>query len=543
MRQTESKEMFFTNLPDRIVGGLKPAKGMGEGWMPFEYELDIGTGRGLIIGHSAKAEELVLDLGLPGRYRLYFAHNPLIRVWLDGDPGYCQIPGHARGISEYAMPAADLTGRRLHIAPVRGAFENSHLTLFYIRARPCADEPPYRRNLVATNDGHGIFFRGRVDSARDLYKHVAPFADSDFFRLIWGVYGGALLTLRPDSPFRDIDSLLDPASWLRQGDRHYGMSLSHLRDMGVDPLAVVRQATRDYGLELHYYVRLAAFYGPFPIMGRTTNFMRSHPQLRCRDEHGQFFNMMSYAWPQVQDVMLAYLTELLDYEPEGLCLAFNRGLPLTCCEEPVLETFRQRFGRTPVLPEEVNTPEMLSVRMELLGGFVQRVRQLVESRGKALSCIAPRDFEHSAMLGFDLEPLLRQGLFDSVHIGAGHGDNHALVHDLTALQELRKLGTPIYAGGSGSKAHGAAWVTGGDMAERARRMANILDAGLDGGFFWDAEWLAENEFDYNWEALRRFGDRTTLDRIIHGQWPEKVSRQTRRIHDLVAGRYNPWHAY
>jgi hypothetical protein len=70
-------------------------------------------------------------------------------------------------------------------------------------------------------------------------------------------------------------------------------------------------------------------------------------------------------------------------------------------------------------------------------------------------------------------------------------------------------------------------------------MAGILDAGLDGGWFWDAE----NIFNLNWEAMRRFGDRQSLERIIRGEWPIATDRNTKAIHDLVVTRYNPWHAY
>ena len=70
-------------------------------------------------------------------------------------------------------------------------------------------------------------------------------------------------------------------------------------------------------------------------------------------------------------------------------------------------------------------------------------------------------------------------------------------------------------------------------------MAAILDAGLDGGWFWDAEHVIGCE----WEAMRRFGDREALERILQSEWPGKSAHKTLAIHDLVVGRYNPWHAY
>lgn len=534
---TVDGQIYFVDLPALIVGGFRPAEGPGAGWVAVDYELDTFAGVGLATGADSPASELILDLGLTGRHRLHFAHNPAVRAWLDGDPGYCQIPGNSHDIREYAFPAADLTGRRLHLAPVRGTDHTDNLTLFYIRAEPCHDAPPHRRNLVATNDGHGVFCAG-LDSPRDLYRHLFPFADSDFFRIAWGLYGGGPLTMRPGSRFDDLEARLNPAGFFHERDRIYAESLQRMRTAGADPLAVVRAATREYGLELHYYMRMAAFYGPFPKVSWTTRFFTQHPEWRCRDEFGQTVNMISYAWPQVQDYVLGFFSELLDYDPDGLCLAFNRGLPPMICEEPVLEAYRRRHGRTPRLPEEVDTPELLTVRHDLLAGFVERVQRLVASRGKTLSCIAPRDFERSRRLGLDLEVLLKRGLVQSAMIGAGHGDDPELNAELAPLCRLRALGTPLYAGGSAVRAHGCAWVPN-DLPARARQMAAILDAGLDGGFFWDAEHMIGTD----WEAMRRFGDRTILDRIARGEWPASTSRKTRRLSDLVVGRYNPWHAY
>ena len=43
------------------------------------------------------------------------------------------------------------------------------------------------------------------------------------------------------------------------------------------------------------------------------------------------------------------------------------------------------------------------------------------------------------------------------------------------------------------------------------------------------------------------GDAGTVDRehrrLGGAQWPPPSAHETRSIHDLVVGRYNPWHAY
>jgi hypothetical protein len=536
---TTKTEICFKNIPELVVGGFRPATGPGAGWTSLYIKLDDFEGVGLATGTNSPAGELVLDLGLQGWHRLHIAHNPALRIWLDGETGYCEMPGDPSVVRDMVFPAADFTGRRLHIAPVRGAALSLDAKIFAIRAEPCDGPGTNHRNLIVTNDGHGVFYHG-LETARDIYRHVYPFREGDYLRMVWGVYGGCILSMRPDARAAESPLRSDDGSF-RAGDWTFNQSLRSLKDEGTDPLTVVRAATREYGLELHYYLRMSAFYGPFPKEDWTTRFFKDHPEWHCRDEQGRGVNFMSYAYPGVQERVLAYMDELLDYEPEGLCMAFNRGLTMMLFEEPVIDAYRRKHGRTPKLPEECDTPEMQAVRHELLAGFVTKVRRLCDRRGKALSCIVPRDFAHNRLFGLDADLLVRRGLVETVMVGAGHGDNPALNDDLAPVKALhalaRQAGIKVYGGGSNA-VHGMGWVNG-DLKARARRMAGYLDAGLDGGWFWDAEHVIGCE----WEAMRRFGDRAALDRIIKGEWPAKSAHETLAIQDLVVGRYNPWHSY
>ncbi len=531
-------QIYFTNLPALVVGGFQAASGPGAGWIPLHIGFDAFSSVGLATGAHSPAGELMLDLGLVGWHRLHVAQNPALRIWLDGNSGYWEMPGDCSTVREIAFPAADFTGRRLHIAPVRGNENSKEASIFYLRAVPCDGPWKNHKNMIATDDGHGVFWHG-MDCPRDIYRHIYPFQDSDFFRIIWGVYGGSILSINPNSKAAE-NPIRPDSEHLVPGERIFCRSLQRLQAAGADPLALVRQATREYGLELHYYIRMSAFYGPFPHQCWTTRFYRENPQWRCVDEYGQPVNFMSYAYPQVQERMLAYFDELLEYEPDGLCLAFNRGLPLMICEEPVIEAFRRRYGRAPKLPEEVDTPELLSIRHELLAGFVERACKLAERRGKKLSCIAPREFERNRLLGLDVELLVRRGLLESVLVGAGHDDNPNLNADLDPLRTIKALGAgvKVFSGGSSNSALGGAW-SRNDLKARARHMAAVLDAGLDGGWIWDAE----SVIGHDWEAMLHFGDRKTLERIANRQWPTTSTRETRSIQDLVVGRYNPWHSY
>lgn len=535
---------LFSNLPSLITGGFTPDPGIGAGWVSFAYTLDDFSGVGLATGFGSGAGEMVLDLGLTGWHVLHFCHTPALRIWLDGETGYRELPSAPQydGLSDTPMHAVNLTGQKVHIAPP-ASLEQREAILFYIRAVPCDGPRRGQRNLVAANDGHGVFWAG-MSSLRDLSKYFTPFRDSDFFRMLWGVYGGSDYSTDPKTvgtllPFPDAQSFY-------QGERIFNESIRRVAGEG-DILAEVVAQAKAVDLELHFYFRVGAFYGVFPHHGTGSRFFYEHPKFHCRDEFGNEVKRLSFAFPAVQDHLLAYFEELLAYQPDGICLAFTRGLPVMACETPVLEAFEQRYGRKPDLPREDGSEEMLRIRHELLADFVARLHRLVTSKGKALSCTIPRNFAENYRRGLDVELLVTRVLLESVMVGAGHEDNPIFTnkHDLPPVDQddfapvlrLKALGkAKIYLGGCNG--HGTFWPASDPMT-RARRARAILDSELDGAYFWDTDlWFARA-----WDQISRYGDAQFLDALLNGQVLASRERDTLRIHDLTVDRYNPWNAY
>ena len=528
---------YFSRLPDYLVGENQLADVPGDGWTPFCYELKDFSGTGLYTGARSPAGEITLDLGLTGWQRISLAHNPAVRIRLEGETGYCELAGDPYAVREVSLPPLDFANcRRLQIAPVRSSAKSEPVTLFFLKSESCVPASGEDKKLIATNDGHDIFSFG-VDRPEDLYRHLYPFRNSDFFRMVWGLYGGAIKTMNPNSEFGESPLYNDKLCYY-EDDYRFCQSLQRFREMKIDPLNVVRQATREYGLELHLYSRMAAFYGPFPHLGWNSRFFTDNPQWHCRDEFGRKINFISYAYPQVQERLLAFYRELLEYDPDGICLAFNRGLPLMVCEEPVLAAYEKKYHRRPRLPEEADTPELLAVRHELLAEFVGRVSNLLEKHGKELSCIVPRNFEYNRLFGLDAELLARRGLVKTMMVGSGHRDQALSNYRIDEVKALQAPGVRIYLGGSDGGSPGMAWEPG-NLQARATQMKNILDNGLDGGWFWDAEGAA----GYDWKFIQQFGNASVLNRLIADSVQQPPVHETRAIHDLQVSRYNPNHAY
>ena len=304
---------------------------------------------------------------------------------------------------------------------------------------------------------------------------------------------------------------------------------------GGDILKEAVAAARDVGIEIHFYIRPEAFFAPFPYDGAfTSRFLTRNPRLRCRDENGNEVIRMSYAFPKVQDHMLDYFRELLDYDPDGLCFAFNRSLPMMICEKPVLDLFRKKHGRLPRLPEENESPELLAVRHEILADFVGRVHALLAERGKVFSCIAELDNDRNRLMGLDIGLLVERGYVESVCVG-GSGSPF-----WEKLRDGRK--TKVYSTIHYQHAEGTAAPDPFNHKCQAAACKRQLDAGYAGTWYWDADSMHMNP--YNWHVLRHGGSREFLDRVLAGDPAvQPVFEKITEVRGVRRDRYDPMTSY
>jgi hypothetical protein len=533
-----STDTYLTDLSARVLGGFHSARGAGEGWISVSYETENLQGVGLAAGAGSGAPELTFDLGLDGVHTLYLAlgAKTALRVWLDGDDGYREFVTEHGGyaVQECALPARDLTGRKLHIAP-KAAAEPQPAFIAWIRAETAPQESAEyssARNLVATNDGWSWIALDGIESERDVWKFFEPMRGSDFGLMLWGPGGADLTTNHPTK----IGTLAptEPTHSFRACDRTQAKYLKPFIENGGDVLKSAVAAARNVGVDIHFYIRPEAFYCPFPGDGTfKTRFMSEHPELRCRDEFGDEIMRLSYAFPEVQNHMLEYFQEILEYSPDGLCFAFNRSLPMMICEEPVLQEFEKQNGRRPALPDEVDGEAMIAARTTLMNGFFRRVRELLDARGMEFSCMVSPNAEMNRTYGLDLMQLAEQKIFDAVMLHNGGMHAHAQSDAFGDFWKKLSTLTRVYPNG---------WGGSYDHVETAQFLKEkVLDTTFAGGFFWDTENFTANP--YNWHPLWRGGTRAYLDGIIAGTIPAPRITPFTRLQGAKLGRYHPGNSY
>ena len=529
-------DQFITNLPQLVVGHFEPAPGVGEGWVPFTWETAEHAGTGLAAGANSGARVLTLDLKLEGFHVLHFAllYATSLRVWCEGDDSYREFDtDHSwDNLLECRTHAIDWTGKKLCISTKTGHTAKPGV-LAYIRAEPVAEKFVSARNLIATNDGWSWIALGGIESSRDVRSYFTPLRDSDFGLMLWGLVG-ADVTGSHNTRVGTFLPTETTAPCFRQYERNAVEGLAnYVHSDEPEILTAAVEAARETGVEIHFYLRPEAFSAPFPMDKYCySQFFQDHDELRCRDEFGDEIRRLSYAFPEVQDHMIAYFKELLEYSPDGLCIAFNRGLPMMICEEPVLAEYEKQFGRRPNLPEEVDSDEMIVARETLMNGFLERVHELLKSRGLQFSCIVSPEEELNRNSGLDLQGLAERGIFDliCVHDG-GYNTLSVPAAHLPYWNEL-KTKTKVYPNGfGGSRVH----------AESSQFLKEVLDAGFAGCFFWDTENLSTNPYD--WEMLRRGGTREYHEGVSNGKIePPRIIPLT-RIQGTKLGRHSPWASF
>ncbi len=546
LNPSTSSDIFITDLPSRVVGGFQRAKGVGAGWVDVPFTAQDVTGVALATGYASAAKPLVLNLGLEGTYTLYLClgQHDGIRAWLDGEPGFreftCEQGGHR--IQEARLHTADLTGRRLHIAPIPHSPLKKHdagTTFFYIRAVPDHKTGSWfkksAKNLIATNDGFSWIALDGMESIRDVSKNFAPYRDSDFFRLLWCPLGADVSGNHITRVGTTVSS--GPAHAYRRCDRQYALTTRRILKSGGDILRAASEGARDVGMEFWFYIRPEAFYCHFPHnVSFASRFFTKNPQFRCVDEFSNPVMRLSYAYEEVQDHMLAYITELLKYRPGGICLAFNRSLPMMIAEPPVIKAFAVKFGRPPRLPEEIDSIEMAQIRDELLQHFLDRLKRLLEKKKVALACIANADHENHRIMGLDIARAAKRGLFESI----------CVTSDCTRqdfwLNLKKQTGLKIYPGMHDAHAPEPAPADLWDHKWQARTLKPIIESSFDGAFFWDAERLQANP--YNWHVVRKAGTPQYLDRVIADDPQTQVIFKTMSVLDGVRfDRYKPGSSY
>ncbi len=538
-------------------------------WTAVDFSIAQGPGKMLFCGLDSDVPPIRLRPGVKGWYHIFVATyrpagNPktCLLLKLSSDPGYTrcgsqdfsidkdlvpkELPGRT-DLAEAYWKSADLTGQEIIFhRPAAGGMSETITNISYVRLVPLSKAELERaqrdqtrtdtRLLIANYDG-GQHNMWAYATRQEMVDEFQALANSDFKMILWGC-AGSFLTFYPSKVGSEM-------KW-SFGYRPYAevwtgwKVVDRYRRHGFDPLQAAVERAHEVGIEIYPQVRLIGEQMPWnPVMDHycyvgQDEFLAQHPEWHCVSREGRLDPHASQAFPEVRAKYVALFREWVEnYGADGVCVLFCRARPYVSYEEPVVQSFRQKYG--------VDMKELDPFDERVLdhqGGYVTQLlretRQMLDEvgarRGRHLgTCyVVPGEpsvkgvpnrgpFAAVRSQGLDVETWVKDGLVDHlvVHLeGAGKPDATDRVPLIRAYANLAK--------GTKTKVHADLYPRRQPADSMRVRALACYGAGADGLCFWDShlrsvrlnEWAMHRLLGHKEElpAMKPFAD--SLFRVV-----------------------------
>ena len=516
-------------------------------WRTLPYATDGFNGAMLLAGPETAAPPITYPLNAKGWHAVSIGVHPFwsepegrqleTQLKLSG-PGpftilsWPRVPfgGHAETLREHFWDVADLTGRDLVIGqPIAraspgdgpGSFLGQPARIAYVKLVPLtasevravnADRTRSQtRRLFAHQDAHGPHSAWRLTSAAEIQREVEPYRHTDFSRLYWECGSGDLMNYF--TQIGRIPAYAGLNDFARQGDRLNAESWRILRDRGIDPLQVAAEHAREIGIEIHASYRVAGFHYPPPLdhFNHGDAIYTRRPEWRGVDRGGRRTPRFAYTHPEVRAYVISLLREVVQYPVDGVCMLYNRRLPLVEYEPQLVEGFRSAHGVDPrtLDPHDqtwlrYRSGVLTQFHRELRAAMDEETRRQSRSRRLQISAVVMSSEAENLNFGVDLKPWVDEGLVDTL-IPYSSAPN--LNSSVDAWADPRAIDYFV------NLARGSNTIIAPNMMPRQvsaehlrRRASGLYRAGVQQLFFWDcAGGSGRANYGDMWSALRRLG--------------------------------------
>ena len=509
---------------------------------PITYPLNVNGWHAVSVGvypfwSDAEGRQLELQLKLSGP-------NPFTVL------AYPRVPfgGHVEWLHEMFWNVADLTGRDLVIGQPTaraspgdspGSFLGQPARIAYVKLVPLtpaevrtvsADRAREdTRRLFAHQDAHGPHSAWRLTSAAEIQREVEPYRHTDFSRLYWECGSGDLMNyFTRIGRIPTYDGLED---FGRQTDRFNAESWRILRDRGIDPLRMAADHARDVGIEFHASYRVAGFHYPPPLdhFNHGDAVYSRRPEWRGVDRAGRQTPRFAYTHPEVRAYVISLLCEVVQYPVDGVCVLYNRRLPLVEYEPQLVEGFRIEHGVDPQTLDPLD-PTWLRYRTRVLTQFHRELRAAMNeqtrrqgrSRRIQISAVVMSSEAENLSFGIDLKSWVDEELVDTLipYTSAPNLDSSAdawadpgsVAYFVDVARDSNTLIAPNMLPRQVAPEH------------LRRRASGLYRAGVGHLFFWDcAGGSGRANYADMWSALRRLGHKDEIEHWRSADEPDLAS--------------------
>ena len=479
---------FSTACPvDGICIGGETGK-----WRLLQWQSSTDEGQ-LLFAYLDGAPPLTVPLNVEGHYAISLGlfSPPLmttaIRAKLSGEEKFYSLnvvhpfqwipiePG-SNLFEEHFWKIADLTGQGLQIESTP-----SGSGLAFVRLIPLNDQQislyknPRTVEWFWTMDG-GQFTRNVDPPTRIITDELDARQGTDFTTFSWSI-GCADVTNYPTQVGRMFDTRQEPT--IRQVDTAISSNIARLNKV-ADPCEVVVRAARERGLHAFISQR-PQFWSLEPPNDRfASDFWQQHRDQACKTADGRSLMQLSFVFPAVRKQLVDILCEVAASKPDGVHLLFNRGVPCTLYEQPVIDEFANEHGRD-IRELDVLDPRVVQFRYRYITTFLAELRQALGPGIQiAVNCFATRALNDR--FGLDVRHWACRGLVDHLMPGrwAWQPDDFEMdfFNDIAAAAQQCKLWYYAY--------NANVWYRGVLPHEHRQHALALVHAGATALAGWDA---------------------------------------------------------
>ena len=518
-------------------------------WQVITYETEELKGSMVGALSLINAPDLTIPLDAAGWHKVYIGYwnpahlyddDPIIKVKLSDQPAFRIFHEGASAdrqdstfLREAFFDCADLTGQNLVIRKSNGIL-GKQMFFAYVKLVPMSAEEvdrvvrdradTGRRKLAVSIDGASYLHLCEFSTPGDILSLVEPYRHSDVGRIFWAVCYGALTNYPTsvegaqyrvegawpallDQAYRDRDHGITPR---HRGEKQTLNTLRALTARGIIPqqLAADHVHSMGKGIKFDLMFRMGIL-GNVPRQPDRGDFVSLHPEYRQVRRDGTVIEKASYAFPEVQRLMLDLIREATTLiDADGINLCYTRGPRFLSYEQPILDAFASKYGEDARRVDPAD-PRLLEIRAGIMTDFMHKVRRTLDEvgaeKGKRLELSIwawPHDQpvwlgERPIDEGLDIRAWIKAGLLDSV-VSRGRDPEsgiYGIDSDYIALGKAHNC-TFILADGEYMRA----------LGEEKRRhwLSAAMEAGVEYFAYWDADFAQINPELWAW--LRRMGN-------------------------------------
>ncbi len=507
MSPEQRDQTLITDLPQRVIGGKVSTIDRKGHWRVIEYELEkIGAGRALVGSQPGFERDpttgpLTIRLGARGHHRISFVtrYGP-VRAKLTGEKcfsvcepineGLPKLPtaGSVEGwfdAEEVLWRQADLTGRDLIIDD-----RDPGTILLAIRLTPVepADDAAEVRWPSAFEGGVTLGER-MYRSPDELFEWFERVPNDSCAKLaLWECVAGdsCMYFTKVGTQFGDPAMTEFTGDPVREHDVIFTANMQQYREWGVDPLNAMVEYAHGRGWELYVYIRYRNYHDVWSNRFGASRFYLEHPEYHLAGPDGEHVMGLSVAYDQVRRHLCELYVEMANYGIDGICLGFNRGVPVVLYEQAMVKGFMSEYGQDPrKLPQR--DPRWLDYTANVVTHFMRQVKDALGTKCR-LSALVWGTEELNRRYGLDTAAWVADGIVDDLFTvsaryckwcihpaGTSEDLDFEYFQNLPGRQNVR-LWPTLYM-----------WQQfAADPVGQAGFLQECLDAGADGYAFWDA---------------------------------------------------------